>query len=123
MFTLSPAEGALFLWVRNPSLHRADSAQLFLWLVTLTFLASGSRWRCRSPFWASCAWACFTADRLRKNGRIGYVGMLAFAILLPTVDPVSLVLETVPLLVLFEASIWIAVFMERRWERTAAEAL
>jgi Sec-independent protein secretion pathway component TatC len=49
--------------------------------------------------------------------------MLAFAILLPTVDPVSLVLETVPLLVLFEASIWIAVFMERRWERTAAAAL
>jgi Sec-independent protein secretion pathway component TatC len=33
------------------------------------------------------------------------------------------VLETVPLLVLFEASIWISVFMERRWERTAAEAL
>ena len=64
-----------------------------------------------------------TADRLRKNRRIGYVGMLAFAILLPTVDPVSLVLETVPLLVLFEASIWISVFMERRWERAAAEAL
>ena len=48
--------------------------------------------------------------------------MLAFAILLPTVDPVSLVLETVPLLVLFEVSIWISVFMERRWERAAAEA-
>ena len=47
----------------------------------------------------------------------------AFAILLPTVDPVSLVLETVPLLVLFELSIWIAVVMERRWERAAVEAL
>ena len=34
--------------------------------------------------------------------------MLAFAILLPTVDPVSLVLEVVPLLVLFELSIWLA---------------
>ena len=61
-----------------------------------------------------------TVDRLRKNRRIGYVAMLAFAILLPTVDPVSLVLETVPLLVLFEVSIWIAVFMERRWERATA---
>jgi Sec-independent protein secretion pathway component TatC len=49
--------------------------------------------------------------------------MLAFAILLPTVDPVSLVLETVPLLVLYELSIWISVVMEKRWERTAAEAL
>ena len=44
-----------------------------------------------------------TSDRLRRNRRIGYVAMLAFAILLPTVDPVSLVLEVVPLLVLFEA--------------------
>jgi len=49
--------------------------------------------------------------------------MLAFAILLPTVDPVSLVLEVAPLLVLYELSIWIAVVMERRWERSAAEAL
>jgi Sec-independent protein secretion pathway component TatC len=48
--------------------------------------------------------------------------MLAFAILLPTVDPVSLVLEVAPLLVLFEVSIWLSVFMERRWERSATEA-
>ena len=62
-------------------------------------------------------------DSLRRNRRIGYVLMLAFAIILPTVDPVSLVLEVVPLLVLFELSIWLSVFMERRWERGAeAEA-
>ena len=41
--------------------------------------------------------------------------MLAFAILLPTVDPVSLVFETIPLLILFEASIWLAKVMEPRW--------
>jgi sec-independent protein translocase protein TatC len=64
-----------------------------------------------------------SADRLRKNRRIGYVAMLAFAILLPTVDPVSLVLEVAPLLVLYELSIWVAVVMERRWERSAAEAM
>ena len=64
-----------------------------------------------------------SSDRLRSNRRIGYVAMLAFAILLPTVDPVSLVLEIVPLLVLYELSIWLAVVMERRWERSAAEAL
>jgi Sec-independent protein secretion pathway component TatC len=48
--------------------------------------------------------------------------MLSFAILLPTVDPVSLALEVVPLFVLFELSIWLSVLMERRWERSAAEA-
>ena len=41
--------------------------------------------------------------------------MLVFAILLPTVDPVSLVFETIPLLILFEASIWMAKVMEPRW--------
>ena len=42
--------------------------------------------------------------------------MLVFAILLPTVDPVSLALEFFPLLFLFEFSIWLASFMEKRWE-------
>ena len=54
-------------------------------------------------------------DKLRRNRRIGYVLMLVVAILLPTVDPVSLVLETIPLLLLFELSIWLANVMERRW--------
>ena len=58
-----------------------------------------------------------TSDRLRSNRRIAYVLLLAFAILLPTVDPVSLAFEVVPLLVLFEMSIWLSVFMERRWNR------
>jgi sec-independent protein translocase protein TatC len=58
-----------------------------------------------------------TSDRLRKNRRIAYVALLAFAILLPTVDPVSLAFETIPLLILFEMSIWLSVFMERRWNR------
>jgi len=58
-----------------------------------------------------------TADKLRRNRRIGFVLVVVLAILLPTVDPVSLVFEALPLLVLFEASIWLAVLMERRWER------
>jgi sec-independent protein translocase protein TatC len=57
-----------------------------------------------------------TADRLRSNRRMGIFLVVVVAILLPTVDPVSLAFEVVPLLLLFEASIWLAVFMERRWE-------
>jgi sec-independent protein translocase protein TatC len=58
-----------------------------------------------------------TSDRLRKNRSTAFVVLLIFAILLPTVDPVSLAFETIPLLILFETSIWISVLMERRWER------
>ena len=64
-----------------------------------------------------------TSDRLRANRRIAFVLLLVFAILLPTVDPVSLAFEVVPLVLLFELSIWLSVLMERRWERSAAEAL
>ena len=58
-----------------------------------------------------------TSDRLRKNRKIAFVVLLVFAILLPTVDPVSLAFEVAPLLLLFEMSIWLSVFMERRWNR------
>ena len=57
-----------------------------------------------------------TAARLRRNRRFGILFMVVFAVLLPTVDPVSLALEVVPLLILFELSIWLATFMEKRWD-------
>jgi sec-independent protein translocase protein TatC len=59
-----------------------------------------------------------TSDSLRRNRRIAFVVLLVFAILLPTVDPVSLAFEVVPLVLLFELSIWMSVFMERRWQRS-----
>jgi len=58
-----------------------------------------------------------TTAKLRRNRRTGYVVMVVIAVLLPTVDPVSLVFEAVPLLILFELSIWLSVLMERRWRR------
>lgn len=64
-----------------------------------------------------------TTAKLRKNRRMGYVVMFIIAVLLPTVDPVSLVFETIPLLFLYEASIWLSVFMERRWRRAGVAGL
>jgi sec-independent protein translocase protein TatC len=58
-----------------------------------------------------------TSARMRSNRRIAYVALLCFAILLPTVDPVSLAFETIPLLVLYELTVWLSVLMERRWSR------
>jgi Sec-independent protein secretion pathway component TatC len=49
------------------------------------------------------------------------VALLGGAILLPTVDPVSLMLEVAPLWVLFEASIWISVVLERRWQAAGVQ--
>jgi sec-independent protein translocase protein TatC len=57
-----------------------------------------------------------TSATIRRNRRIGIAMVVVAAALLPTVDPISLVFETVPLLILFEASIWVSVFFERRWQ-------
>jgi sec-independent protein translocase protein TatC len=62
-----------------------------------------------------------TAERLRHNRRLGIFLVVCVAVLLPTVDPVSLALEVVPMLLLFEFSILLASFMEKRWERAYDE--
>ncbi len=64
-----------------------------------------------------------SAEKLRRNRRLGIFLVVLAAVLLPTVDPISLAFETVPLLILFELSIWLAVVMERRWERAYAESV
>jgi sec-independent protein translocase protein TatC len=60
------------------------------------------------------------AAKLRRNRRIGYVIVAAVAVALPGIDPVTTLLEMAPLMVLFEASIWLAVFFDRRWRAREA---
>jgi sec-independent protein translocase protein TatC len=97
-------------------------ASYYLSFVALTLLAFGIAFEMPIFVLALVRLGVLSSARLRSNRRVGYVLMLAFAILLPTVDPVSLALEVAPLLVLYELSIWVSVLMERRWERSAAEA-
>jgi sec-independent protein translocase protein TatC len=62
------------------------------------------------------------AAKLRRNRRIGYVIVAAVAVALPGVDPVTTLMEMAPLMLLFELSIWLAVFFDRRWKaREAAQ--
>jgi sec-independent protein translocase protein TatC len=56
---------------------------------------------------------------LRRSRRIGYFVVCCVGVLLPGVDPVTTIMETVPLLVLYEASIWASVLLDRRSERAA----
>ena len=57
-----------------------------------------------------------SADRLRRNRRVGLGLCIIGVVLLPGVDFVSMALQALPVLALFELSIWLAVFFERRWE-------
>jgi sec-independent protein translocase protein TatC len=55
---------------------------------------------------------------LRKNRRMGYFIVAIVAVALPGIDPFTTTLEMIPLLLLFEGSIWLAVITERRTRST-----
>jgi sec-independent protein translocase protein TatC len=56
---------------------------------------------------------------LRRQRRMGYLITAAIALALPGPDPVTTFLELLPMWLLFEGSIWLAVFYERRQAKAA----
>src|ERR687887_210658 len=61
--------------------------------------------------------------RLRKERRLGYFLVACIAVALPGIDPVTTTIEAVPLLILYEASIWLSVLVERRSGHIEAASL
>lgn len=56
-----------------------------------------------------------TADKLRRNRRLGIVICVVLAAALPGIDPVTTSMQALPLILLFELSIWLASYFEKRW--------
>jgi sec-independent protein translocase protein TatC len=56
---------------------------------------------------------------LRRQRRMGYLVTAAVALALPGPDPVTTFLELLPMWALFEGSIWLAFFFERRQAKAA----
>jgi sec-independent protein translocase protein TatC len=56
---------------------------------------------------------------LRRNRRKGYFIVAVLALALPGPDPVTTLLELLPMWALFEGSIWLAVYAERRAAKMA----
>jgi sec-independent protein translocase protein TatC len=60
-----------------------------------------------------------TSRVMRRNRRIAIVLLAVAAAALPGTDPISMVLTLIPLLLLFEVSIWVASAVERRRDEDA----
>jgi sec-independent protein translocase protein TatC len=56
---------------------------------------------------------------LRRHRRVGYLVTAGVALALPGPDPVTTILELLPMWLLFEGSIWLAWIFERRWAKAA----
>jgi sec-independent protein translocase protein TatC len=75
---------------------------------TLLMLAMGLLFQVPIGVLAATRLGITTPEKLRRNRRYAILGMAVLAALLPTIDPVTMLLEMVPLLILYEVSILLA---------------
>jgi sec-independent protein translocase protein TatC len=75
---------------------------------TLTMVAMGLGFQLPVGILAAVRVGATTPEKLRHNRRYAFLACAVVAALLPTIDPVTMLLETVPLYLLFELSIVLA---------------
>jgi sec-independent protein translocase protein TatC len=81
--------------------------------VSLLMIAMGLGFQIPVGILAACKIGLTSAEKLRKNRRYAIVVIVVLASLLPTLDPVTLLLESLPFYLLYELSILLAA----RWGR------
>jgi sec-independent protein translocase protein TatC len=92
-------------------------------LILLMFLAFAIVFQTPVAMLLSARIGLVNSRLLRKYRKyIGFGMLVAGAILAPDGSPFTMTLIAAPMYVLFEISIWIVVFMEKRWKREAQGA-
>jgi sec-independent protein translocase protein TatC len=81
--------------------------------VTLLMLAMGLGFQIPIGVVAACKLGFTSPAKLRKGRRYAIVVIAVLASLLPTLDPITLLLEMLPLIALYELSIWLASVLGR----------
>lgn len=100
------------------NLHVVVRASDYYSFVTLTLLAVGAAFCFPLVLLGIARIGIIDSTKLRKNRRFAVVAIVVLAAMLPTVDPISLVLEILPLLALYELSILAISLQERRLEKS-----
>jgi Tat protein translocase TatC len=83
--------------------------------VSLVMIAMGLGFQIPVGVLAACKIGVTSAEKLRRNRRYAIVVIFVLASLLPTLDPLTLMLEAIPFYLLYELSILLAA----RWGRPA----
>jgi sec-independent protein translocase protein TatC len=76
--------------------------------ITMLMLAMGIGFQIPVGVLAACKLGITSPEKLRKGRRYAIVVIAVLASLLPTLDPLTLILEMIPLILLYELSIWLA---------------
>jgi sec-independent protein translocase protein TatC len=107
-FLVVPAATKFLLNFNASEFNTQIRARDYYYFVTTTMLACGVVFQLPVAILAATRMGITSAEKLRKNRRYAYLVCTIVAAALPGVDPVSMILEALPLIVLFELSILLA---------------
>jgi sec-independent protein translocase protein TatC len=85
--------------------------------ITLLMLAMGLGFQVPVGVLAACKLGVTSAEKLRRSRRYALVAIVVLASFLPTLDPLTLILEAIPIYLLYELSI----LMAAAWGRPVGE--
>jgi len=116
-FIVLPAALKFLLGFDSDTFSNNLQAKPFLTFCTHVELAMAAVWELPLFVVALTRLGIIKTSSLRKNRRLGYFLVVCLAVALPGVDPVTVFFETLPLVILFECSIWLSVLLDRRSAR------
>ena len=121
-FFVLPAAVAFLQNFNSGSFDALVQAKNYYSFVLLTLIAMGILFQIPVGVIALNRLGVVTAKQLRSHRRYAIVGIAVLAMLLPGTDPVTTLIEMVPMLFLYEISVLLASLYERRARRRDAAA-
>jgi sec-independent protein translocase protein TatC len=107
-FAVMPAAVQFLLNFNNSQFNVQVRARDYYSFFSMTMLAGGLIFQLPLAIIAVVRLGIVKIEQLKENRRYAYLGIAILAAALPGVDPVSMIIEMVPLLVLYELSILLA---------------
>jgi sec-independent protein translocase protein TatC len=113
-FVVMPAAVNFLLDFNDDQFNIQVRAKDYYSFFAMTMLAGGLVFQMPLAILALTTMGIVRVDQITKNRRYAYLALAVLAAALPGVDPISMLIELVPLLVLFELSILLAKVFDRR---------
>jgi sec-independent protein translocase protein TatC len=120
-FVVIPAALKFLLNFNSDQFQNEIRARDYYSFIAMTEIAMGALFQIPVGILALTKLGITTPEKLRKNRRYAILVIAVIAALLPGVDPVTMLIEMVPLLVLFELSILLAAAFGRPSADSEAE--
>jgi sec-independent protein translocase protein TatC len=120
-FVVLPPATDVLLSFNSDEFNTQVRARDYYSFAMLTMLAMGLGFQVPVAILALVRLSIVSVEQLRRNRRYAVLAIAVLASLLPTIDPVTMLLEMVPLLVLYELSIWFAASFGRPAADTSTE--